>query len=119
VNPFLKAPADPIDPIEFAATYPGLAAAIENAKIRIRKRAAFEVDQTIANLKIVLDDFCSQNKITQIAWAGAADLVSPQFPLDVLGARLVERLAEIRFAEFLERFADELIELDQAEKRSQ
>ena len=46
-------------------------------------------------------------------WSG------PVFTLEFLADRLAQKLGEIRFAEFLERFGDNLLELDEHERRSQ
>jgi hypothetical protein len=45
------------------------------------------------------------------------DPVKPEFAIDHLVDRLAQKLGEVRFAQFLERFADDLIELDQNERR--
>jgi hypothetical protein len=111
----------PIDPAltEFLAANPGLATAIEAAKAKIQNKARAEVAILIANLGIILRDFCEERGITQIPWASSADPVKPEFALDHLADRLTQKLSEIWFSRFLERFADGLLEVHEHESRSQ
>jgi len=46
-------------------------------------------------------------------------VVRPELGIEFLADRLAQKLGEVRFAQFLERFADDLIELDQNERRPQ
>jgi hypothetical protein len=119
VNPPLR--SRPTEPAitEFLTSHPGVSAAIEHARLKIQAKARTEVAILASNLGIILADWCSEHKITSIGWASDLDQVPPEFGLQVLADKLSQKLAEARFTEFLERFADDLIELDQAERRSQ
>jgi len=104
---------------ELLAAHPALAPAIERAKGKIAVKARVEVDALASNLKIILRDWAEERGITQIPWASPTDPVKPEFAIDFLADRLAQKLGEVRFAQFLERFCDDLLELDQAERRSQ
>jgi hypothetical protein len=115
----LKLPnPSPADPADFLAAYPALAPAIERARAKIQAKARAEADILASNLKIILRDWAEEREISTIAWAGVMDLVPVEFGIDLLASRLAEKLGEIRFEQFLEKFANELIDLDRAERRS-
>jgi hypothetical protein len=119
LNPLIRLPGtDIVDPAEFLAAYPALAPAIDRARAKIQAKARAEADILASNLKIILRDWAEERQISLIAWAGVMDLVPVDFGIDLLSARLAERLGEIRFEQFLQNFADQLIELDRAERRS-
>jgi hypothetical protein len=101
------------------AAHPALEPAIERAKRKIAVKARAEADMLASNLKIILRDWVEERGISLILWASPLDPVKPEFGIEVLADRLAQKLGEIRFAKFLERFADDLIELDQNERRSQ
>jgi hypothetical protein len=120
VNPPLKLfRTTEVTPTEFLASHPALAPAIERARAKIQAKAKAEAEILASNLGIILRDWCAERTISQISWASALDPVRPEFTLQFLADRLAQKLGEIRFAEFLERFADNLLELDEHERRSQ
>jgi hypothetical protein len=120
VNPPLKLlRTSEATPAEFLASNPNIISSLERSKGKIALKARFEADALGADLKLILSDWCGTRKIVSIAWASALDPVKPEFAIDHLVDRLAQRLAEVRFAQFLERFADDLIELDRNERRSQ
>lgn len=104
---------------EILARFPSLGLAIENARRKLQTKAKFETDQMVGNLSLILSDWCQERGINSIGWSSPNDRVAPQFALDMLGHRLTERLVEIKFEEFLERFAQGMIELAENERRSQ
>jgi hypothetical protein len=118
MNPILRSRTEPAL-AEFLASHPGVSAAIEHATAKIQAKARTEVAVLASNLGIILADWCSEHKITSVGWASGLDQVPPEFGLQVLADKLSQKLTEVRFAEFLERFADDLIELDRNERRSQ
>jgi hypothetical protein len=63
-----------------------------------------------SNLQMILTDFCDSHAISSIPWAGPADEVPPSFGLDLLTAKICERLADLEYERFLARFSAELIE---------
>jgi len=93
--------------------------AIEHAKAKIEAKAKAEAAALASNLGIILDDWCTERRVALIPWASNLDPVKPQFAIDFLAERLAQRLGEIRFAQFLENFAEQIIELHDHEKRSQ
>jgi hypothetical protein len=110
---------EPAGLAELLAAHPNLAPALERAKGKIALKARVEADALGSNLKLILSDWCEERGISQISWVSANDPVKPEFAIDHLIDRLAQKLGEIRFAQFLERFADDLIELDENERRSQ
>jgi hypothetical protein len=120
VNPLLnKLRATEPGPAEFLAANPAVAAAIGHTKAKIVVKVRIEVDALASNLKIILRDWCEERKIVSIGWASPTDPVAPEFGIDHLCDRLAQKLAQVRFEQFLETFCERLIELDQAERRSQ
>jgi hypothetical protein len=104
---------------ELLAAHPALAPALARAKEKIAVKARVEADSLSSNLKIILRDWVEERGISSIHWASPTDPVKPEFAIDHLVDRLAQKLGEVRFAQFLERFADGLIDLDQNERRSQ
>jgi hypothetical protein len=119
VNPPLKLGNREPTPAEFLASHPALMPAIERAKAKIQAKARAESAVHASNLGIILHDWCDERAISSISWASALDPVKPEFGIEFLCDRLGQRLAELKFTEFLERIADDLIELDVHERRSQ
>jgi hypothetical protein len=115
----LRTSAEPGGLAELLAAHPALTPALERARGKITVKARIEADALASNLKIILRDWCEERGISQISWVSANDPVKPEFAIDHLIDRLAQKLGEIRFAQFLERFADDLIELDENERRSQ
>jgi hypothetical protein len=101
------------------ASHPALAPAIERAKGKIAIKARVEAEALGSNLKLILRDWVEEPAISSIGWASPMDPVAPEFAVDQLVDRLAQKLSEVRFAQFLERFTDGLIDLDANERRSQ
>ena len=105
---------------ELLAAHPAFRGpAIERAKGKIAVKARVEVDALASNLKIILRDWAEERGITQIPWASPTDPVKPEHGIDHLCDRLAQRLSAIRFEKSLETFCEQMIDLDEAERRSQ
>ena len=104
---------------ELLASHPALGLAIERAKGKIAVKARVEADALGSNLKIILSDWCEERKITSIPWASPTDPVKPEHGIGHLCDRLAQRLSAIRFEKSLETFCEQMIDLDEAERRSQ
>jgi hypothetical protein len=98
------------EPVAELKPDPKLRAALDASREKIRRRCQSQCEVLRSNLQIILTDFCDAHAISSISWSGPADEVPPAFALDLLAARLAERLADLEYERFLSRFSAELIE---------
>jgi hypothetical protein len=87
-----------------------LRAALDAAREKITRRCQSQCEVLKSNLQMIFTDFCDSHAINSIPWAGPADEVPSSFGLDLLTAKICERLADLEYERFLRRFSAELIE---------
>jgi|SRR6516162_2941947 hypothetical protein len=98
---------------------PKLQAALAGARAKIENKARHECSLLRSNLGLILREFTDTHAITSIGWVSPIDAIAPEDVLDMLAARLTEKLTEQLYQKFLERFTTELLELDANERRAQ